>query len=728
MSVSSADTARSMSRESSRLRSPPADALRAALTPAAIAIIGASDQPVKPGGRPIAFLRQYGFAGAIYPVNPGRDTVQGLKSLPSILDAPTKVDLAVIALPADGVLAAIRDCATAGVSAVVVLSSGFREVGHAAGAAAEAEIRAMARAAGMRIIGPNTQGLADFRNGVVVNISSMFLQQPAADGPVGIVSQSGAMASVCYGHVRRMGIGVRYAHATGNEADVSALELAGALCEDPDLRLLLIYLETIASAEQLYELGSKARARGLPVLLLKAARTDAGQRAAMSHTGALANEDRIVDEVLRRAGICRVATFAEMVASVPLYLQSWRNGGGRRLAVISNSGATCVMAADAAAAGDMPLAAFSAATVQLCGDLLPSYATPTNPLDLTSTLMTRGQLFTELMPAIAADPGVDNILFGMTVAGESYDVEGFAQVAARTVTDAGKPLLIVASQPEVAAPFLARGLPVFADEAVAVSCIARLASHRRIVERAASRDDHGSPAPRVAACGPTLDEAASLRLLASAGVPVVPFRLCRTEAEAIAAFRELGGAVVVKGCSAAIPHKSEFGLVRIGIRDEAELRTSFAEIMRNLDARPEPCSGVIVARMLSARHEMMIGVHTDPVFGPILMVGDGGKFVEAMRDTAVLPLPVTPADVRDALAGLRIAPLLRGGRGDDALDVAAFCEAAVAVAELARTGQVVALDVNPVMLGKVGEGCVAVDAVATLPGQDSQEPKGSDRC
>lgn len=716
MTASSAGSQQgTLQEEVHRVQSMDADPLRAALSPASIGVIGASDQPTKPGGRPISFLRQYGFAGVIYPVNPGRDTVQGLKSLPSILDAPTKIDLAVIALPADGVLGAIRDCAKAGVRAVVVLSSGFREAGHAAGAAAEAEMLATARAAGMRIIGPNTQGLADFRKGVVVNISSMFLQQPAADGPVGIVSQSGAMASVCYGHLRRMGLGVRYAHATGNEADVSALELAGSLCEDPDIRLLLIYLETIANAEQLRELGRKARARDLPVLMLKAARTGAGQRAAMSHTGALANEDRIVDEVLRRAGICRVATVAEMVSSVPLYLQSWRNASGRRLAVISNSGATCVMAADAAAAQTLPLAEFSPATVQRCSDLLPSYASPTNPLDLTSTLMTQGRLLTELMPAIGADPGVDNILFGMTIAGEGYDIEGYSQVAARTVADACKPLAIVASQPEIAAPFLARGLPVFADEALAVSCIERLVSHRRIAGTATSRDDHGSPAPHVAACGPTLDEAESLQLLASTGVPVVPFRLCRTEAEAMAAFQELGGAVVVKGCSAAIPHKSEFDLVSVGIRDEAALRSSFAKVMRNLEARPEPWSGIIVARMISARHEMLIGVHADPVFGPILVVGDGGKFVEAMRDTAVLPLPVVKSDVRDALAKLRIAPLLRGGRGDEALDVAAFCKSAVAVAELARTGQVIALDVNPVMLGRVGEGCVAVDAVATVP-------------
>lgn len=157
--------------------------------------------------------------------------------------------------------------------------------------------------------------------------------------------------------------------------------------------------------------------------------------------------------------------------------------------------------------------------------------------------------------------------------------------------------------------------------------------------------------------------------------------------------------------------------MRIGIRDEAALRSSFADVMRNLEAHPEPWSGVIVARMIAARREMLIGVHTDSVFGPILVVGDGGKFVEALRDTAVLPLPVTKADVRDALDRLRVAPLLRGGRGDAALDVDAFCEAAAAVAELARTGRAITVDVNPVMLGRAGEGCVAVDAVATVSGR-----------
>lgn len=694
------------------------DSWRARLSPASIAVIGASDQPAKPGGRPIAFLKQYGFAGAIYPVNPGRDRVQGLPSFASIADVPAKVDLAVIALPAEGVLGAIKECASAGVGMAVIFSSGFREVDRAAGAAAEAEIVATAGAVGMRVVGPNTQGLADFRNGVVVNISSMFIQQPAADGPVGIVSQSGAMASVCYGHVRRMGIGVRYAHATGNEADVSALELAGALCEDPDIRLLLVYLETIASAEQLHALGRKARARDLPVIALKAARTGAGQEAAMSHTGALANEDRIVDEVLRREGISRVGTVAEMVASVPLYLQSWPKAAGRHLAVISNSGATCVMAADAASAQGLPLTDFAPRTVARCRDLLPAYATATNPLDLTSTLMTNGRMFTELMPAIAADSGVDNLLFGMTVAGEAYDLEGFSQVAKQTASDTCKPLVIVASQPEVAATFCARGLPVFADEAAAVSCIAQLVSHRHALDQAKFHDRRHPPQTRAATTrGLTLDEAASLQLLASSGVPIAPFRLCRTEAEAVMAFHELGGHVVVKGCSASIQHKSEFGLVKVGIRDEAELRASFTDILRKLQASSEPWSGIIVARMISARQEMFIGIHTDPVFGPILVVGDGGKFVEVMRDTATLPLPVVEADVQDALDRLRIAPILRGGRGDAPLDTAAFCRAALAAAGLAEAGMITSLDVNPVMLGNEGAGCVAADAVATVPRQ-----------
>ena len=685
--------------------------LRAALDPRSVAVIGASENPNKIGGRPIHYLGRFGFGGAIYPINPHRAEIQGHRSYPDLASLPEAPDLAIVAVPGQAAVAAVAASAERGVKVAIVMASGFGETG----AAGRAEERAMvdaARAAGMRLIGPNTQGLANFGTGAIASFSTMFLESPPQDGPVAIVSQSGAMSVVPYGLLRGRGIGVRHAHATGNDADVTAPELARAVLEDPAVGLLLLYLESIADAAELAEVAETARRRGVPVVALKAGRTAAGQQAARSHTGALANEDRVVDAFFRRHGIWRAKDVPDLVNAAELYLKGWRPEG-RRLVAISNSGASCVMAADIAADLGTPMAKLSAETQRELAAVLPGFATVSNPIDITAALLANNRLLGAILPIVGRDPAADLAMIAIPVAGVGYDVEAFARDTAEFSRATGKPVAMMIPQPSVAAPFRAAGVPVFADETLAIRALHQLARHWDLLRR-----QPASPLPPASVSVPEgtarfLNEAESLALVAAHGIPVVPHRLCRSEAEAREAFRALGPRVAVKACSAELPHKSEHGLVALGVASEGAVAAIFAEQGRKLEILGIARDGVIVAAMATAARECALGARLDPVFGPVVMLGDGGKYVEAMPDVAVLLPPFSREEVLEALARLRIGPLFEGVRGEPPLDAQALAEAAVKLGSLivSAAGRIASIDLNPVMTGARGAGILVADAL-----------------
>jgi acyl-CoA synthetase (NDP forming) len=571
---------------------------------------------------------------------------------------------------------------------------------------------ATARAHGMRIVGPNTQGLANFGTGAIANFSTMFLESPPEDGPIAIVSQSGAMSVVPYGLLRARGIGVRHAHATGNDADVTAPELARAVLEDPAVRLLLLYLESIADAAALANVAEAARQREVPVVALKAGRTAAGQQAARSHTGALANEDRVVDAFFRQHGIWRARDVPDLVNAAELYLKGWRPAG-RRLVTISNSGASCVMSADIAADLGMPLAALSEETQRALGAVLPGFATVKNPIDVTAALLANNQLLGAILPIVGRDPAADLAMIAIPVAGVGYDVEAFARDTADFSQATGKPVAMTVPQPSVAAPFRAAGVPVFADETQAIRALDQLARHWALLRRARPTRLPTVPVKLPEGAARFLNEAESLVLLAEHGIPVVAHRLCRSETEAREAFRALGPRVAVKACSAEVPHKSEHGLVALGISGEDAAAQTFAAQWRKLEALGVPRDGVIVASMAAAARECALGARLDPIFGPVVMVGDGGKYVEAMPDVAVLLPPFSREDVLEALTRLRIAPLFEGVRGEPPLDADALADAALKLGALIASAEdrIASIDLNPVMVGARGTGIVVADAL-----------------
>lgn len=680
--------------------------LAALVRPQSIAIVGASDNTDKIGGRPLYFSQLQGYKGRLLPINPARETVQGLPAYPSLEALPEAPDCVVIAVPGQAAVDAVETSAKIGAKAAIIIASGFGELGEE-GKREEARMRKLANDAGMRLIGPNSQGLANFGTGAIMSFSTMFIEIEPKDGPVAVISQSGAMSSVPYGLLRERGIGVRHVHATGNDCDVTVSELACEVVQDEDVRLLMLYLEGLDNPAMLARAAALGRERGVPIIAVKSGRSEHGKRAAASHTGAIATPDRTVDAFLEKHGIWRAGGMAEMVRAAEMYLQGW-SPTGRKLAILSNSGASGVLCADAAERAGLPLATLSAETEATVAEALPAFASPKNPVDVTAALLSDSGLLGKVMPAAGADPDVNLFLLSVPVSGRGYDFPRYARDAAACAAATGKPVVLAAPQARVRAAFAEMGIPGFPTEDDAVAALAQFAVHTEMLARSAA---DFTPPRAVAGPTATLSEAASLDLLARFGVPTVRRAVC-ADLEAALAFLAAGaGSIVLKAVSAAIPHKSEHGLVHVGLSDGASVERAFAAIEAKVKALGHPFEGVLAADMVRGGREIVVGGHMDPVFGPVVVVGDGGIAVEAMPDNALLLPPFNADDVARAINGLRIAPLFAGVRGRPPLSMAAVTTAAMAVADLLADDDaaVVSVDINPLIV--TPDGATAVDGL-----------------
>ena len=687
------------------------DRLSAALNPQSVAVIGASENPEKIGGRPIKYMLRAGYKGRLYPINPNRPEIQGLKAYPDIDSLPEAPDLAIVAVPGMGAVAAVAACAKRGVKVAVVITSGFGEIGEA-GKRAQEEMVRTARAAGMRIVGPNTQGIANFAHGAIATFSTIISEVEPMDGPVGIVSQSGAMSVVPYAFLRNQGIGVRHTHATGNESDLTVADFALAVALDPEVKLLLLYLEAIADPAKLARAALVARERGLPIVALKAGVSARGAAAASSHTGALATEDRVVDAFFRQHGIYRVPDIRSLVNAADLYLKGWKPQG-RRMVAISNSGASCVMAADAAEQHGLTLAQFDEPTRAELRAVLPEFGASGNPIDLTAALLSNSRMFNDILPVLARRDATDAVFVSLAASGLGYDVPQFVRDCAAYVAETGKPLAVAAPLETTAQQFRAAGLAAFAHDIDAVSALAQFIDHSELMRRPLAKPAAFPALTLPKGGGRFLSEADSLGLLAGHGFPTVPYRLCRTGKEALAAFEALGAPVAVKACSAEIPHKSEHGLVHLNCRTAAQTMAALEDIGHKLAAMKVADGAAIVAVMRQALHEFVVGARLDPRFGTLVMIGDGGKYVEVLPDIALLRYPFSEEDVIERLQTLRIAPLFAGVRGEPPIALGALARLAVRLGAMldAAGGQIASIDLNPVMTGATEEDTVIVDAL-----------------
>ncbi len=464
-----------------------------------------------------------------------------------------------------------------------------------------------------------------------------------------------------------------------------------------------MYLESITDPAALARAAALARSRGASIVAIKAGSSQHGARAAASHTGALVGNDAAIDAFLARNGIWRAGDIGELVRAVPLYLQGRAPGQGRTV-VMSHSGAVGVMSADLAERHGLPLTALQPSTLDRLGAILPEFGTAGNPLDMTAALMGKGDMFPRVLDMLGADPQADMLMVGIPVAGPGYDVEALARDAAEFSSRLGKPLVASAPQRSVRDVFVRHGVPTFVTEADAVAALAQYAGHARLSDSAAE-PDHGVPALQPLDGIGLQDEARSLLLLAEAGVPVVPYRVCANADEAMAAFAALGGnAVVVKGCAAEVPHKSEHGLVHLRLTDATAVAQAAQACIATLHSLGVEKPRVLVAAMVKGRHEFALGVSVDPAFGPLVMIGEGGTLLELRKDVVTLLAPFTVDDVKAACARLRLAPLFDGYRGIPALDLDGLAASAVALGNWALRHREVlkSVDINPLMVMEAG--------------------------
>ncbi|MGE4338880.1 MAG: acetate--CoA ligase family protein [Pigmentiphaga sp.] len=697
--------------------------IAAAHAPRSIAIVGASENPEKIGGRPIKYMRQQGYEGMLYPVNPGRAEVQGLPAYPSVLDLPETPDMVIVCVPGQLALDAIRDSASRRVPLGVIIASGFAETGEA-GSELQRQMLMLARDAGMRLVGPNTQGIVNFGAHVIASFATVIGEISPMDGPVAVISQSGAMSMVPYVFLRESGIGIRYAHATGNECDLTVADFALAAAHDPAIRILLLYLESLPDPATLAEAAAVAAARGMPIVVLKTGVSVRGRAAASSHTGAVATHDKVVDAFFRQHGILRVDSMQHLVRSVPLLLQHHHVRGGRLVAV-SNSGASCVMAADAAERHGLQMEAFSDETRRSVEAILPAFASGANPVDLTAALLSNSGLLSQVLPTLAEHDAGDLFFVSLPMSGKGYDVPRFAQDMARFAVSTGRPVAVASPLVSTRRTFEHVGTVTFAHDEEAIAALGDVFRHHQLRDEAERLRGHApdlcmAPASLSLSAAERSDtgflsEADSLAVLREMGVPVVDHVLCRNGQELAEALTRLPAPWVLKACSNALPHKSEHQLVLLNVADVRQAERGYRQLVATLRCMGVSMEGILVAPMVRSRRELIVGARWDTSFGAVVMMGDGGKYVEAMPDVVTLLYPFDVQHALQQLQRLRIAPLFEGVRGDPPLPALELAEVAVRLGAWVWRHQaaVRSIDINPLMVTALG-GLVAVDALVEL--------------
>ncbi len=686
------------------------------LDPASVAVVGASRDPFKVGGSVVANLRSAGFRGRIIPVNSRADTVQGLPAVPSLLDVEGEVDLAVIAVPAASVLPVLKECVSKGIAGAVVISAGFRESGGD-GVRREAELREWLRGQPIRVLGPNCLGW--IRPARRLNVT--FAPGMPEPGGIAFITHSGALAVAIVDWARDRRVGFSLFASLGNQADVNESDLLEATAADPETRVIACYLEGVADGRRF--LGALGRAAAVkPVVLLKAGRSPEGARAVSSHTGALAGSDRAFDAAARQAGALRADTMAELF-DVARGLASQPLPRGRRLIVVTNGGGLGIVAADAARAAGLLMEAPSEPLRQRLAAGLPAAAGLGNPVDLVGDADARR--YSHALHTLGSD-SADAMLVLLTPQAATD-----AASIGRTIAGAtrGWPIPVVAAfvggarvAPGVRALEEA-GIPCYAFPEPAVKTLAgmaRLAERRGAVATTPARETDPATARAWlaqlgAAPASQLGMPELAPLLAAYRIPGIAARVVRSADEAAAAAERIGFPVAVKIVSPDITHKTEVGGVALGLHDRRAVSEAAAGILRRVAIeRPQAViGGLLVEAMAPAGKELLLGGVRDGQFGPLVMVGLGGIYVEIFRDTAARLAPVPASEALAMLDELKVAPLLRGTRGEGAVDrhalagiIGRFSQLLMDLPELAE------IEINPLMVGP--DGAVAVDARARL--------------
>lgn len=696
------------------------DAVARLWNPARVAVVGASSRENSLAWWPQRLLTLYGFAGEVVPVNPRRDEVGGRRCVPSVADIEGPVDVAVVTLDAAGTRRAVEECAAADVGTVVLPAQGFGESG-AQGKLVEQELLRVARASGMRVHGPNSDGVANFANGAVLAIQPI-LGMGVRPGKVAVITQSGATAGSLVSRLAAEGIGVKYYASVGNEIDLGYADYLSVALQDPEVEMVLSFIEAVRRPEDFVAVARLAAELGKPIVTIKVGRTGQAAARAAAHTGALAGEDRIYQALFDSLGIIRVDELSELVATAKLHLAVSAKGSsvaGPRLAVMSVSGGQAGALADLADGHGLELPEVSPAGAERLAALFP-HGNALNPCDLTGDVARRSDLAAQAFAAFAADGGFDLVVYArkeLTGDMGRLSAKELAAEAGRHPT----PLAVYAMDGELNADeqltYAENGVPTYTSAAELFTAAAALA---RFARRApAAEPEPHEPDPRLPSLpAGALPEAETKSLLSSYGVSLPAETVTLDAEQAVQAAAAIGFPVTMKVVSDRILHRTEAGGVVLAVPDEDGVREAFALLTQRgraaLDG--DDLDGILVQQHVVDGVEVIAGLVVDPQFGCFVLVGTGGVMAELLDDVVLRPAPISPDEALEMVGSLRGRALLEGFRGGPPADQQALADVVSRLSQLGadHADRIAELDLNPVLVRPTGLGAVAVDALLVL--------------
>jgi acetyl-CoA synthetase len=703
------------------------DQLARVFAPRSIAVVGASPSPTSFGRRTMENLAT--FPGALYPVNGKYRDLAGRPCFASLADLPESPDCVVVAAPRDAVEAVVLEAADAGGGGVLIFASGYAETGEPQHRALQDRLAAIAAERGIPVIGPNCLGIINFARGACMTFGVPARPRPPNGASVGLVSQSGALA-FALAQAMEAGTSISHVLMSGNACDVDIADQVSFLAHDGDCRAIACLFEGMSDPRRFMQAAGIARAAGKPLIVHKSATGAHGAAAAMSHTGSLAGSAQAYRAMFDQAGVVAVDSFEALVETAAFFAKA-PAPAARGVAALSISGGAGILAADAAERRGIAMPQPADETRAALAHVIPSFGSTGNPTDLTAQAVNDPAALAACADALLADPRYGALVVGFTSAtGQSATrVPLYAEAARR----AGKPVCVVwLSQWQVGPG----SREVESDPHIAMfrsmdRCFAALAAwHRRAGRlneplgapgRLSAPDDRAVATLLRGGAGGVIAEREAKAVLRQYGVPVVEERLAQSVRDAADAAAELGYPVALKVESPDIPHKTEAGVVRLGIADEPGLREAYDAVLANARAAgPAPrIAGVLVQPMVKGDVEIIVGGRVDPQFGPLVLVGTGGIMVELLKDATVSLAPVGVERARMMLLGLKGAALLRGFRGRPPVDIDALAQAVARISEFIHdhADRVMELDVNPILCS--GSGVVAVDGLVSLRRQSA---------
>lgn len=700
------------------------EALEALFAPKSVAVIGASTRPDSLGRAVFKNIIFHSYTGVVYPVNPKAPSILGIKAYPSVLELPDEIDLAVIIVPAAVVAKVLEECGQKGVKAAIVISAGFKEIGGE-GAQRELELKAIAQRYGISLLGPNCFGLMN--TDPEVSLNATFAPSMPQRGNIAFISQSGALGVAALEYAQQQKIGLSKFISIGNKADLNENDLLEYLKDDPQTDVILLYLEDLADPKGFHDLAREItgeRGKKIPILAIKSGRTLEGAKAASSHTGALAGSDEVYDSLFIQSGVLRVGTIEELFDYAVAFSRQPLPRGDR-IAIISNSGGTAILATDTAVRFGLRLAQFSPETKRRLHEFLPPQASMENPIDMIADA--DEHRYGATLRAMLEDPEVDGVLV-LTLPHPLIDLRRIAQKICEVAEEfrAQKPVLACIISLTDVRPVLeildAGGVPhyEFPEEgARALAAMARYAEwikrprtgfklfevDKQAVEEVITSAKHEGRS--------FLTEPEAYAILKAYGFPIPKAKLAHNPEEALSIAEEIGYPVALKIVSPDIVHKVDVGGVRLDIEDEDELRWAYQEMFERIKAlRPEAkLWGVLVAEMLSGGIETILGLKRDPHFGPLLMFGLGGIYVEALKDVTFRIAPIRELAAYHMIQQIRGYRILEGYRDKPPADIDSIAECLERLSQLAVDfEEIQELDINPLLVFDKGRGTRVVDA------------------